>query len=38
MKKREIDNDMQILLKKLLSDEEFLVIKKIVETGGVFKE
>jgi len=38
MKKREIDINMQILLKKLLTDEEFLVIEEIVKSGGVFKE
>jgi len=34
MEKREIDNDLEILLKKILDEKEFEILKKIIENRG----
>ena len=36
MKKREIDEEMKNLLQKLLDEEEFKLLKTIVENRGTF--
>lgn len=38
MAKKKIDKEMENLLKKLLKDEDFEFLKKVIENQGVLEE